>query len=302
MNYSALRKGLFAVCVTLGIFSCEKSTVYLPEDNSKPGVFGYENGKYAQQGRPFRIGYQCNLSAYAEDVTIEWKLDDAGEFVVGTLENNVSIVESQWEKSGKKNVVVRTSYRYGDQRKSVLDTLSLSVVPPVLDGFFFFDNKKVILDSHPDANVLDVDHHLSIITVSISEDETDTYILTNNSMNRASSKKTLKDLTDPYQYVYDLIDNNNPDYQSAPKFSVSPTYVSGIPSEDMYDIMSLGDKMDEGGILTQDEIDRINDYYTKGWLSISLDEIFDYGALQYEVSSLLTKLEGKDVFDVSYSL
>ena len=301
MNYSVLWKSLLAVCVTLGVSSCEKSTVYLPEDCSGAGSFGYASGKYAQQGRPFSIGYQCNLSEYAEDITVEWKLDETGDFTVETLENNVSTVESLWETAGEQNVVVRTSYRYGDQRKSLLDTLSLSVVPPVLDGFFFFDSKEIILQSHPDAVVQDFDN-LAIINVSVSENETDTYILTNNSMSSASSKETLKDLTDPYQYMYGLIDNNNPDYQSVPKFSVLPTYVSGIPDEDMDDIVSLGDKMDEGNTLTQDEIDRVNDYYAKGWLSISLDEIFDYGALLYKVNSILTKWEGEDVLDVLYSL
>lgn len=302
MNYNILWKGLFAACVALSFFSCDKDTIYLPEDDSCLGVFGSMGAKYAQQGRPFTMGYQCNLSDYAEDVTVEWKLDEASGFIAGNLKDNVSSMEYLWEDYGEKEVIVRIGYRYGDRRESMSDTLSLSVVPPVLDRFFFFDSQEVILESYPDAEVEDLGMSLSFVSVSSSENEEYSYLLKNNGILTANCVRTLKDLADPYQYMRSLFVEDNPAYQTSPTFSIS---VSGSPdiSEEAWNVIrALAKKMDEGEILIPDEIARINEYYMKSWLVISLEEVFDYGALSYKVHTMLSKQDGKDSLDVSYSL
>ncbi len=302
MKYRILSKSVFAAVVSLSLFSCEKQVIYLPEDSSCTGFFGCEDGKYARQGRQFTVGYQHNLSEHAKDVAVGWCSTGDEFFTTGdNMEDNVSFKKFVWEEHGEKNVVVRVDYTYGNQRKSMLDTLTLAVVPPVFENFFFFDGKEVILETYPDAKVDEI-YEITIINVVYSENEFDRFMLNNNMMINALRSRNMKDIPDAYEYMLDLLDFENPEHLSDPEFYVLPVYTDDITGEEMDDIYRLCDKMTGGEDLTLEDIDLIGMYYGKGFLEIILDEVFDYGALQYKIRSSMVKNDGNDNFTVSYSL
>ena len=127
-------------------------------------------------------------------------------------------------------------------------------------------------------------------------------MLNNNMMINALRSRNMKDIPDAYEYMLDLLDFENPEHLSDPEFYVLPVYTDDITGEEMDDIYRLCDKMTGGEDLTLEDIDLIGMYYGKGFLEIILDEVFDYGALQYKIRSSMVKNDGNDNFTVSYSL
>lgn len=295
MSYKNMWKCVWSTMLLFCLISCDDEVVYLPEDDSCIASFGTELSQ-ARQGRPFGIGCQLRLSEHATDVVAEWSADSSEAMPEDSREGQISYKGFLWDEYGKKEVTCKVSYTYGGEAKTLVYSQSFDVIPPLYKNVFLEDNMETVKRLYPEA----IESGAGRLVNKVSETEFDEFHFWDGQLDEACNVRSVASIENFYTYIVDALNNSVSENTTAKAISLRPRYADEMTDEIYDEVLRVGQKLNSGSELTEEEATWLNDIYKKEMVEAKIGISYDYEVIKYVKTIKVACGEGQNIQETTF--